>query len=162
SLGTPAAAVQTSNGYRVVSRALVDQFGRVIAFLQYAKPVSHVNHTMARVKLFLLFGVVAGTALALLAGLALARRAMTPIANLKLLAAELEGEEGEIAASALRSSRRMRRLVADLLLLARADAGRVARREPLDVAAVVREAVGEAASLSDDHVLSVEVDDGGR
>ena len=40
---------------------------------------------------------------------------------------ELEGESREAAASALRSSRRMRRLVADLLLLARADAGRVAR-----------------------------------
>ena len=39
---------------------------------------------------------------------------------------ELEGEPREAAASALRSSRRMRRLVADLLLLARADAGRVA------------------------------------
>ena len=35
-----------------------------------------------------------------------------------------EGDQREIAASALRSSRRMRRLVADLLLLARADAGR--------------------------------------
>ena len=37
---------------------------------------------------------------------------------------ELEGESRETAASALRSSRRMRRLVADLLLLARADSGR--------------------------------------
>ena len=41
------------------------------------------------------------------------------LANLELLEAELaEGEQREMAASALRSSRRMRRLVADLLLLA--------------------------------------------
>ena len=47
------------------------------------------------------------------------------LANLELLAESLHGEEGEAARSALRSSQRMRRLVADLLLLARTDAGRV-------------------------------------
>ena len=52
------------------------------------------------------------------------------LANLELLEMELEGEPREAAASALRSSRRMRRLVADLLLLARADAGRAAPHTP--------------------------------
>ena len=52
------------------------------------------------------------------------------LANLELLEEVLEGEQREAAASALRSSRRMRRLVADLLLLARADAGRITRHEP--------------------------------
>ena len=52
------------------------------------------------------------------------------LANLELLEMELEGESREAAASALRSSRRMRRLVADLLLLARADAGRALRTCP--------------------------------
>ena len=56
------------------------------------------------------------------------------LANLELLEEVLEGEQREAAASALRSSRRMRRLVADLLLLARADAGRITRHEPVDVA----------------------------
>ena len=46
------------------------------------------------------------------------------LANLELLEAELAGEQRDMADSALRSSRRMRRLVGDLLLLARADAGR--------------------------------------
>ena len=51
------------------------------------------------------------------------------LANLELLQERLDeverrGEEGEMVASALRSSRRMSRLVSDLLLLARADAGR--------------------------------------
>ena len=45
------------------------------------------------------------------------------LANLELLEAELDGEQREMADSALRSSQRMRRLVGDLLLLARADAG---------------------------------------
>ena len=52
------------------------------------------------------------------------------LANLELLEPELEGEQQEMAGSALRSSRRMRRLVADLLLLARADAGRQAPAPP--------------------------------
>jgi signal transduction histidine kinase len=197
--------------------------------------MSHVQHTVGRIRIFLVLGVLGGTALALLAGLALARRAMAPIArltqtantiartrdpgvrmprpaaddevadlartleamlaaldasraetqaaldrqrrfvadashelrtpltsilaNLELLSAELEGEDAEAARSALRSSRRMRRLVADLLLLARADAGRVKRREPLDLRSVVREAAGEVAPLADDHDLTIEVGD---
>src|SRR5205085_1262940 len=70
------------------------------------------------------------------------------LANLELLEADLQGEDKEIAASALRSSRRMRRLVADLLLLARADAGRATVHQSVDLAQVVREAVAEAISCS--------------
>src|SRR5205823_11538524 len=73
------------------------------------------------------------------------------LANLELLETQLEGEEEAMAASALRSSRRMKRLVADLLLLARADAGRASLRQSLDFAEVVREAVAEAISISADH-----------
>src|SRR5215210_1206705 len=40
------------------------------------------------------------------------------IANLELLAETVEGDQGEGARAALRSAQRMRRLVADLLLLA--------------------------------------------
>jgi signal transduction histidine kinase len=79
------------------------------------------------------------------------------LANLELLAAELDGEQREIAGSALRSSRRMRRLVADLLLLARADAGRESPREPVDLAAVAREAAAEAGPLASDHPLSLDL-----
>src|SRR3954462_10571282 len=235
-LGPPRGGVTDANGYRVVSPELHDGFGVTRAYLQYGKPVAHLQHTMARIKLFLIFGVMGGSVLALLAGLALARRAISPIArltepaktiartrdpsvqipkptaddevadlartleemlialgqarteteaaldrqrrfvadathelhtpltsilaNLELLAAELQGEDAEIAGSALRSSRRMRRLVADLLLLARADAGRVARREPVNAGAVVREAAGEAAPLARGHGLTVNVQPG--
>jgi signal transduction histidine kinase len=68
---------------------------------------------------------------------------------------ELEGEQRETAASALRSSRRMRRLVADLLLLARADAGRVAPHVPVDLSEIVAEAAGELEPVAGDHQISV-------
>jgi signal transduction histidine kinase len=234
-LGPPGPGVHDWGDYRVVSRLLEDPTGRPVAVLQYAKPLAHIRHTMARIRLFLAFGVFAGALLALLAGLAIARRAMNPIArltqaantiartrdpavrmpkppaedevadlartletmltsldaarsetqaaldrqrrfvadashelrtpltsilaNLELLSTELEGEDAEAARSALRSSRRMRRLVADLLLLARADAGRVRRREPIDVRAVVREAAGEVAPLAETRALTVDVGD---
>jgi two-component system OmpR family sensor kinase len=234
-LGRPHRQIADHDGFRVASRPLYDPSGRIVAWLQYAKPASHVAHTMARIRLFLIFGVLAGTALALLAGLAIARRAMRPIArltevantiahtrdpavhmpqpaaddevadlartleamlasldasraeteaaldrqrrfvadashelrtpltsilaNLELLSSQLSGEDADAARSALRSSRRMRRLVADLLLLARADAGRVRRHEPIDLRRVVSEAAGEVAPLTEDHELSIDTGD---
>jgi two-component system OmpR family sensor kinase len=233
--GKPHAGVRDIGKFRVASRPLVGPFGPAVAYVEYGKPLSNLNHTIARVRLFLSLGVVAGTLLALLGGLWLGRRAMEPIANLtraarrvaetrdpavelprppaddevadlartledmlrsleasrsetqamlerqrefvadashelrtpltsilanlELLEADLQGEDREIAASALRSSRRMRRLVADLLLLARADAGREARRESVDFADSVREAVAEAMSISADHTISVHIPD---
>ena len=50
----------------------------------------------------------------------------------------------------------MRRLVADLLLLARADAGRVAPHVPVDLADVVTEAAGELEPVAGDHQISVD------
>src|SRR2546430_17304908 len=79
------------------------------------------------------------------------------LANLELLAESLRGDQGEAARSALRSSQRMRRLVADLLLLARTDVGRVVAREPCDLADVVVEAAGELGPVSDRHEISIDV-----
>ncbi|HEU0024920.1 MAG TPA: HAMP domain-containing sensor histidine kinase [Thermoleophilaceae bacterium] len=79
------------------------------------------------------------------------------LANLELLEPELDGEAREMASSALRSSQRMRRLVADLLLLARADAGRQAPRRTLDLSAVAREAATEASPLATDQSLSLDL-----
>jgi two-component system, OmpR family, sensor kinase len=79
------------------------------------------------------------------------------LANLELLEAELEGEQREMAESALRSSKRMRRLVGDLLLLARADAGREGTRVQVDLAAIAREAAEEAGALSSDHPVSLDM-----
>jgi signal transduction histidine kinase len=234
-LGPPSNELTERDGYRVAARPLNTPPPLEPTWIQYAKPVSHVQQTVGRIRLFLVLGVLGGTALALLAGLAIARRAMAPVArltqtakevartrdpavripvpaaddevadlartlesmlasldaarsetqsaldrqrrfvadashelrtpltsilaNLELLSAELEGDDAEAARSALRSSRRMRRLVSDLLLLARADAGRVRRREPIDLRNVVREAAAEAAPLTEDHELTLDVDE---
>ncbi|MFN2617283.1 MAG: sensor histidine kinase [Thermoleophilaceae bacterium] len=245
-LGPPVEGVQEVGKYRVVTRPMLAArlarpgpfdivprpVAEAVAFLQYAKPENSVERTIARVHLFLALGVLGGTALAFLAGLLVARRAMRPIsgltraarqvartrdpavtlpkpeandeiadlantledmlselgaarteteaalgrqrefvadashelrtpltsilANLELLESELAGEQREIAESALRSSRRMRRLVADLLLLARADAGRGAPRRPADLAAVAREAVAEAGPLAPEHPIALD------
>jgi signal transduction histidine kinase len=235
-LGAPRHSQQDAGDYRVASRELTRPFDDVpVAYVQYAKSRGSLTTTIRRLRVFLALGVLGGGALALLAGLAVARRAMEPIAgltaaarrvaktrdpevelprmraddeiaalshtlddmlgelsdahtetegalarqrqfvadashelrtpltsilaNLELLEAELKGEDREIAGSALRSSQRMRRLVADLLLLARADAGRQAPREPVDFAATVREATGEAAPLAERHELEVDAAD---
>ena len=79
------------------------------------------------------------------------------LANLELLESELAGEQRDMADSALRSSRRMRRLVGDLLLLARADAGREVPRGPVDLSAVAAEAAQEASVLSHAHPLALDV-----
>jgi signal transduction histidine kinase len=238
SLGPPVRQAQTIHGYRFLSRRLPvtlsdsdEPIGEVI--VQYGRRVSDTEATVKRVELFLLLGVLGGTALALLAGMAIARRAMAPIAeltstaaeiartrdpsrgvpqpeaddevaelartlegmlheldaaraeteltlarqrrfvadashelrtpltsvlaNLELLAESLSGEQGEAARSALRSSQRMRRLVADLLLLARTDVGRVVRREPCDLAQIVVEAAGELGPVSANHEIYLDV-----
>jgi len=89
------------------------------------------------------------------------------LANLELLEDELLRPGGprdsdaaaEIAGSALRSSRRMRRLVGDLLLLARADAQRRETPRAVDLADVVTEATREAAVVGGDHPLTLDVPD---
>jgi two-component system, OmpR family, sensor kinase len=238
SLGAPSTQPRTVGGYRVVSRPAIvtiagtgAAIGRVV--IQYGRAVADTEATIARVELFLLLGVFAGAGLALLAGVAIARRAMAPIAaltasaeqiartrdpsrsvpqpeandevaelartlegmlreldaargeteamlarqrrfvadashelrtpltsvlaNLELLADSLRGEEGDAARSALRSSQRMRRLVADLLLLARTDVGRVVPHEPCDLSQIVVEAAGELGPVSDTHDIELDV-----
>jgi two-component system, OmpR family, sensor kinase len=238
SLGEPSLRTRTVNGYRVVGRPLIVRLRGTdepigLAIVQYGRRVSDTEATVARVELFLLLGVLAGSGLALLAGIAIARRAMAPIAeltstaeeiartrdpsrqlpapegddevailartlqgmlreldaaraeteatlarqrrfvadashelrtpltgvlaNLELLAESLRGEQGEAARSALRSSQRMRRLVGDLLLLARTDVGRVVSREPCDLADVVVEAAGELGPMSAEHDIVLDV-----
>jgi signal transduction histidine kinase len=79
------------------------------------------------------------------------------LANLELLAESLHGDQGDAARSALRSSQRMRRLVADLLLLARTDVGRVVPREPCDLAQIVVEAAAELGPVSVEHEIVLDV-----
>jgi signal transduction histidine kinase len=230
-LGPPAPSSTEYNGWRVENRVRSIPFGHV--FVQYARPKADVEATVRRVRLFLVGGVVGGAGLALLAGLAIARRAMRPITELTATARDIERtrdpsqrvpepaaedevaelartldgmlqalaasreeqaamlrrqrefvadashelrtpltsvlanldflvetlrdpEQRDAAASALRSSRRMRRLVQDLLLLARQDANRVAPHEPLDVGEVLVEAAAELEPVRGEHDLTVD------
>ena len=230
-LGVPTRESQNVGGFRVESRPSELLAGEN-AIIEYARPLSNVDRTVSRVRLLLALGVLGGGALALLAGLFVARRAMRPIAeltrvareiertrdpslqvphpeaedevaelartlegmlrgldesrtqteemlerqrqfiadishelrtpltsvlaNLEILSAMLDGDAGDAANSALRSTTRMRRLVADLLLLARTDAGRVAAREPTDLASVVMDAAAELEPLAGDHEIVLE------
>jgi signal transduction histidine kinase len=84
------------------------------------------------------------------------------IANLELLQESLQGsdpdEERAVVDSALRSSTRMSRLVADLLLLARADAGRPSARTSCDLAEIAGNAAAEVAPTVGERELRIEND----
>jgi two-component system, OmpR family, sensor kinase len=238
SLGPPQLAAKTIDGYRVISRPAVVHLSANgerdgVMIIEYGRRVSDTEATVKRVELFLVLGVLAGSLLALGAGMAIARRAMAPIAtltstaaeiartrdpsrgvpqsladdevselartlegmlreldaargetesmlarqrqfvadashelrtpltsvlaNLELLAESLQGDQGEAARSALRSSQRMRRLVADLLLLARTDAARVVAREPSNLAQIVVEAAAELGPVSAEHEITLDI-----
>jgi two-component system, OmpR family, sensor kinase len=219
-------------GYRVTVRSGIHVKPRGTELtVVYAQPLSDVDQTLARVQAFLLLGVLGGAVLALLAGLFVSDRAMSPIkeltsaareigrtedatrrvphpeaedeiaelartlegmlgaldasrsrtqmlldrqrefvadashelrtpltsvlANLELLTEELSGEQAETAEAALRSTRRMRRLVGDLLLLARADAARSQPHRRTDLGQVLIEAAAELGPMADRHELQV-------
>jgi two-component system, OmpR family, sensor kinase len=223
-------------GDQAVASALVpnSRFGPL--YVEYARSTNSIDSTISRLWLFLGLGVLGGTALAALAGLAIASRAMRPIAtltstarriattrdpseripeperddevgllartlddmlreldaaraetehtmqrqrefvadashelrtpltsvlaNLELLQERLTrgsatDDEHEMVDSALRSSRRMSRLVSDLLLLARADAGRASARSEVDLGEVATAAVDEVRPVADGHLLTI-------
>ncbi len=240
-LGRPDLAAVHRVGDLAVASALVpDTFPSTDPlFVQYARSTASLDSTISKLWLFLGLGVLGGTVLAALAGIAIAGRAMRPIAaltatareiattrdpsqrmpapenddevgelavtleqmlrqldaarseteqmmqaqrefvadashelrtpltsilaNLELLQEGLDelerrGEEGEMVASALRSSRRMSRLVSDLLLLARADAGRTSSIRECDLSEVAAAAVSEVRPVANGRRLTIDED----
>jgi signal transduction histidine kinase len=237
-LGPPRTGLSDHGDIRVATETVVAPDGTTTGFVQYGRNVEHVDSTVNRLWLFIAAGVFFGTLLASFAGVAIARRAMRPIAsltatareiaatrdpsrqmprpavadevgelaltleqmlrsldaarseregamqkqrefvadashelrtpltsvlaNLELLQASLEGagqaDDREMVDSALRSSRRMSRLVGDLLLLARADAGRLDKHRRCDLAEVAGDAAAEAAPLIGERTLTVDND----
>jgi two-component system OmpR family sensor kinase len=228
--------ITTVGSMRVATATVQTSFASPASVLQYARSTTSLDATINRLWLFLGGGVLGGTLLAALAGIAIAGRAMRPVsaltatareiastrdpslripepetddevgelartleqmlreldaarlqteqmmqvqrefvadashelrtpltsilANLELLQDQLEatgsnGEEGEMIESALRSSRRMSRLVSDLLLLARADAGRTGARRECDLAAVAAAALSEVRPVANGHRLTL-------
>jgi two-component system OmpR family sensor kinase len=229
--------ITEENGLRVET-ALLTEEGVHKGYVQYGRSTEHVDDTIARIWLLIAAGILGGTLLASLGGVAVASRAMRPIAaltasakeisetrdtsrhmpappvedevgeltetleqmlrsldaarsereqamqqqrefvadashelrtpltsvlaNLELLQASLGGadqaEDRDVVDSALRSSRRMSRLVSDLLLLARADAGRLAAHRGCDLAEIAGAAAAEAAPLMGDRHFVIDND----
>jgi len=237
-LGPPSAGLSSHGDMRVATVQITSDSGIATGYVQYGRGLDRIDSTVERLWLFIGAGVLAGTLLASLAGVAIAGRAMRPIAsltatareiaatrdpsrrmpepavedevgeltltleemlrsldaaraeregamqkqrefvadashelrtpltsvlaNLELLQASLgapgQAEDREMVDSALRSSRRMSRLVGDLLLLARADAGRLDKHRRCDLAEVAGDAAAEAAPLMGDRTLTVDND----
>jgi signal transduction histidine kinase len=234
-LGPPEPGLSDYGDMRVAT-AIISSGGEPTGYAQYGRSIDHVEATVNRVWLLIAAGILGGTLLASFAGVAIAARAMRPIAsltatareiattrdpsqqmpkpetedevgelaltlqdmlrsldaaraereaamqtqrefvadashelrtpltsilaNLELLQASLDShaqpEDREVVDSALRSSRRMSRLVADLLLLARADAGRLGAHRRCDLAEIAGEAAAEAAPLMGNRVLELD------
>ena len=224
-LGPASPGVHSVGSLSVVTVPVSDPQS-LTAYIQYARPSEGVNDTVARLWFFLGAGVVGGTLLALLAGLAVADRAMRPIKALTRVARQItstrdpskripvpetEDEVGELARtmdgmlqalddaraereqsldrqrefvadashelrtpltsiqanlelmqvgestseddglaleSALSSTKRMSGLVSDLLLLARADAGRQVATREVDLARIAEGALQEVQPLA--------------
>ncbi len=237
-LGPVSSEIVERGSLRIAAAAVLDSGGTVVGYVQYARSEEQVDATVSRLWLLIAAGVLGGTLLACLSGLAIASRAMRPIAsltatareiadtrdpsrkvpqpraedeigelartldamlrsldaarteresalqkqrefvadashelrtpltsvlaNLELLQASLrspgQAEDREMIDSALRSSRRMSRLVGDLLLLARADAGRSGERRRCDFAEIAGNAAVEVAPVLGERELSVDND----
>ena len=73
------------NGLRVETAVLADRSG----YVQYGRSTAHVDDTIDRIWLLIVAGILGGTFLASLAGVAIASRAMRPIAALTASAKEI-------------------------------------------------------------------------
>jgi two-component system, OmpR family, sensor kinase len=236
-LGVPHLGGLSDHGQmRAGTARVTSDIGRITGYVQYGRSLEHVDSTVDRLWFFIAAGILGGTLLASLGGVAIAARAMRPIAaltatarqigvtgdpsrhmpdpkvddevgelahtleqmlrsldaaraereaamkqqrefvadashelrtpltsvlaNLELLQASLDGRDGNenraMVDSALRSSRRMSRLVGDLLLLARADAGRVGKHRPCDLAEIAGNAALEMSPVLGDRELEID------
>lgn len=83
------------------------------------------------------------------------------LANLELLQREVssDSEAEETIEAALRSSLRMRKLIGDLLLLARTDIGRLSIRTDINLSETVRGVLEEVSPLTKDHPVEPQLPD---
>src|SRR3954469_15658560 len=89
-LGPPILGIREVRNLRVATAALQSsQTGRVAGYVEYARSEEHVDSTIRKLWLFIVAGVLGGTLLATLAGLAIANRAMRPIASLTATARQI-------------------------------------------------------------------------
>jgi two-component system, OmpR family, sensor kinase len=82
SLGPPNVGIASVGPFTVATQAVAGAHSEVVGYIQYARSANHVDATVTEIWLLIAGGIFGGTALAVLAGSALARRAMRPVANL--------------------------------------------------------------------------------
>jgi signal transduction histidine kinase len=110
-LGRPLPGLNDYGDMRVATE-IINSGGEVTGYAQYGRSIDHVEATVARVWLLIAGGILGGTLLASFAGVAIAGRAMRPIASLtsaareiattrdpsqEMPAPEVEDEVGELA-----------------------------------------------------------------
>ena len=89
-LGNPDEGIQTAGEFSVATAPVITStIGAPQRFVQYARDHEELDATISRLWLFLMAGVLAGTALAALAGFVVAGRAMRPISDLTATAREI-------------------------------------------------------------------------
>ena len=88
-LGPIKPGVSTVGNLTVATESVFGADDEVVGYIQYARSDSQVDSTVARLWFFIVAGILVGTALAVLGGVAVARRAMKPIARLTATAREI-------------------------------------------------------------------------
>src|SRR3954452_6383788 len=81
-LGPAHSGLSDYHGMRVATAAIGSESGEVTGYVQYGRSLAHVDATIDRVWLLIGAGILGGTLLAVFAGVAIAGRAMRPIASL--------------------------------------------------------------------------------
>jgi two-component system OmpR family sensor kinase len=74
---------------RIATTRISGESGATTGFIQYGRNIAHLNSTVDRLWLFIAAGIVGGTLLAILAGVAIAARAMRPISALTATARQI-------------------------------------------------------------------------
>ena len=74
---------------RVATTRISGETGATTGFIQYGRSIAHVDSTVDRLWLFIAAGILGGTLLASLAGVAIAGRAMRPISALTATARQI-------------------------------------------------------------------------
>jgi signal transduction histidine kinase len=172
---TRSVTLDETGNVRVLTVPLRDD-GQIIGAVQAVRSLDEHDRELALVGWMTLLGVALGALVAVPAGLYLSRRAMVPIddafsrqrsfvadashelrtpltlirANAELAMLDPERPTDEPLANILTEVDRTDRLVDELLLLARSDAGRLElKREPNDLSALIRDAAESMRLLFD-------------
>ncbi|MGB7685300.1 MAG: hypothetical protein WBL45_05900, partial [Solirubrobacterales bacterium] len=89
SLGPLQPGLSDHGDMRVATAVVSSENGAPTGYVQYGRDLSHLDATTGRVWLLIAAGILGGTLLASLAGVAIAGRAMRPIASLTATAREI-------------------------------------------------------------------------